>query len=156
MATNKNSFKMNISVEQKDGTLKDNILTFKKYDEEDNKMEEESYYGRKLYYMEVDKNKEYLEIHEAKNIRDLSSKLKISGGDLKEYLHGNDEMIKKLDCGITMPFIKRNRKMYMISYYKDYLELKNTPYISKKIVKDISYMNSFKQGYEGSFNNENY
>lgn len=96
-----------------------------------------------LYYVELDKEKEFLEIHEAKNIHNLSKDIKVSWGNLDYYLNGTDRPVQWLPCGSTMPFIKNNGKLYRISYYKQIIEKENYRYMSRKVYADLEFMNQF-------------
>jgi len=96
-----------------------------------------------LYYLELDKNKEFLEVKEAPNIHNLSKALKIAWGDLNYYLNGNDHPVKWLPCGQIMPFIKRNGKMYRISYYDKIINMENYSFMSREVYKDIEFMNQY-------------
>lgn len=90
-----------------------------------------------LYYMKVDKGKEYLDIIEVTSIDKLSKELKVSWGDLNDYLNNNGDA-QWLSCGIRMPFIKNNFKdIYIISTSKEWIEYKNTRYLSIEIMNDL-------------------
>jgi len=92
-----------------------------------------------LYYMELDPSKEFLEINEVKNIDRLSKIMKVSWGDLNYYLNGDDKPVERLPSGMIVPFIKRNGKVYIISYFKEIIEGKNYSYMSRNILKEVEH-----------------
>lgn len=91
-----------------------------------------------LYYVKIDKDKDVLEVMESKNIHNLAKELKMSWGDLNYYLNGDDKEVQWLPCGIIMPLIKRNGDMYLVSYLKGWIEMKNYNGMSKKVYNDIN------------------
>lgn len=95
-----------------------------------------------IYYIELDKDKEFLEVHEVKNLHNLSRELKISWGYLNYYL--NDYSCESLPYGLPMPYIKNNNKMFVISKYKEIIDNKNRSYVSKEIIDALMFMNQFK------------
>jgi len=97
-----------------------------------------------LYYMELDKDKEFLEIHEVKNLDHLSRELKIAWGDLNYYLNGDDHPVEILPCGVKMPFVMKSGKLYMISYYDKIINGLNYSYMSRKVYNDVDFMNEFR------------
>ena len=97
-----------------------------------------------LYYIELDKNKEFLEVHETKNIYTLCLELKVNWNDVNTYLNGTDEEVKRLRCGVPMPFVRRkNSKMWLISYHREIIDMRNSRYISREVYNDIEFINSY-------------
>lgn len=90
-----------------------------------------------LYYVKLEKNQDVLDIQESPSINNLAKRLKMSWGDLNYYLNGTDREVKWLPCGIIMPLIKRNGNIYLISYLKGWIEMKNYPGMSNDIINDI-------------------
>ncbi len=101
-----------------------------------------------IYYMELDKDKEYLEIHEVKNIHNLSLIMKASWGDIKYFLEEYECDI--LPCGKSIPFIKKGGKMWFISDSREYLQINNTRYMSKEVYDDLMFRNQFGPVYATS------
>lgn len=100
-----------------------------------------------LYYVKLDRKKEFLEIKSVKNIHQLTKEIKINWVNIKEYLEVRSEI---LNCGVRMPFIKKqNKEMYLISEVKGYLELKNWSYMSRDVLREIGFIESFKNGFDG-------
>jgi len=103
-----------------------------------------------LYYVELDETKEFLEIHEVKNIHNLSKQLKVAWGYLDYYLSDNYSDPN----GRSMPFIKKSikkvgsinkkvLKIYLISHIKQWIEMKNTRFMSKNIMDELRTIATF-------------
>lgn len=97
-----------------------------------------------VYYMEIDASLEKLEIHECKNIHQVSKAIKISWVDINHYLNGTDTPVVMLNCGVIMPFIKRSGRMYLISYYKKIMEDRNYPWMSADVIEELTFMNDYE------------
>jgi len=94
-----------------------------------------------IYYMKLEKDKELLEIKEAKSIHQLSNIMHVAWGDIKFYL--DDMPSQRLNCGIPMPFIKKDMSMYLISYHKELMEYRNRKFMSYEVYNDLEYMDRF-------------
>ena len=82
------------------------------------------------------------------SIRKLTEELKINWRTIKAYL---DSPADILPCGVKMPLMKKynDKEMYLISEVKGYLEMKNYSNMSKEVIDNLKYMDSFRDGYEG-------
>ena len=96
-----------------------------------------------LYYVELEKEKELLEIKEASSIDELSRLLKTSWGNINEYLNGDSYPTVKLDAGVNIPFIQK-KSLYLISYYKEIIEDRNYRYMSLNVINELMFMDKFK------------
>ena len=100
-----------------------------------------------LYYIELDRDRDFLDVHETKNIHTMCVELSINWNDVNAYLNGTDEEVKRLSCGVPMPFIKRKKgkiiNMWLISYHREIIDMRNTRYISREVYNDIEFINSY-------------
>ena len=102
-----------------------------------------------LYYMELDRDKEFLEIHEVKNIYALVKITKINWKTIDDYLNGTDVYRPRLVCGLPKPLIKKiKRKLYMVSYFKEIMNMRNSRYMSRVVMDELDFKNQFVDIYE--------
>lgn len=142
----KDHYEVKIFIEKEEGIVEKIIKIPKGFDVSPDK-ETSNDSKNKLFYVKLDRSKQFLEIKEARNIHHLSKTLKLGFDTIKNYLNGSAEI---LNCGVKMPLISsRSKDVYLISEYRDWIEMKNYSYMSREVIDDIAFRMSYRDGFQG-------